>query len=148
LILPKARVIYCKRDPMSICFSCYQLPLSPIALPYSTDLGNLGLFYREYERLMQHWMEVLDIPIMPVQYEELVADQERISHDIIEFAGLDWDDACLRFYDSGRSVATASYDQVRQPIYKAAVERYRHYDAWLGPLREGLGTDDDEPGSA
>jgi len=139
MLFPRARVIHCRRDPMSVCFSIYTLPLSPAGHPYSTDLRNLGLQYREYERVMEHWRAALPIPMLEVQYEELIADQESHSRRLIDFCGLEWDDACLRFHDSGRDVATASFDQVRQPIYTSSLKRYESYDRHLGPLKEALG---------
>ncbi|MCP3905472.1 MAG: tetratricopeptide repeat protein [Planctomycetes bacterium] len=141
MMVPRARVIHCKRDPMSICFSMYTMPLSPLSHPYSTDLRNLGHFYREYERMMDHWRTVIDMPFLEVQYEELVADQETWSRRLIDFCGLEWDDACLRFHETGRDVATASYDQVRKPMYETALKRYEAFDAHLGPLKEALGID-------
>ncbi|MHC5114119.1 MAG: tetratricopeptide repeat-containing sulfotransferase family protein [Planctomycetota bacterium] len=141
MMFPKARVIHCQRDPMAICFSIYTLALSPIQHPYSTDLRNLGLYYREYERLMDHWREVLDLPMLEIQYEDLVADQEAKSREIIDFCGLEWDDACLRFHETGRDVATASFDQVRKPMYTTAMKRYAPFEPHLGRLREALGLD-------
>ncbi|MCP3905473.1 MAG: tetratricopeptide repeat protein [Planctomycetes bacterium] len=141
MLFPKARVVHCRRDPMSVCFSIYTLPLSPPGHPYSTDLRNLGLQYREYDRLMDHWRETLNIPMLEIQYEELVADQESWSRTLIDFCGLEWDDACLRFHASGRGVATASFDQVRQPIYRSALKRYEPFDGHLGPLKDALGID-------
>jgi tetratricopeptide (TPR) repeat protein len=140
MLFPKARIVHCRRDPMSVCFSIYTLPLSPAGHPYSTDLRHLGLQYREYERMMDHWRSELTIPMLEIQYEDLIADQERHSRRLIEFCGLPWDDACLRFHDSGRDVATASFDQVRQPIYTSALKRYEPYDRHLGPLKEALGS--------
>jgi hypothetical protein len=139
LLFPRARVIWCRRDPMDVCLSCWMLPLSPVALPYTTDLRDLGLYHREHDRLMRHWLDVLELPILEVSYEDLVADQERVSRAIVAFAGVAWDDACLRFHESKREVATASYDQVRRPIYTTAVRRHERYAAHLGRLREGLG---------
>ena len=79
------------------------------------------------------------MPILEINYEELVADTERVSRKMIDFCGLDWDEGCLRYYESDRVVRTASYDQVRQPIYSSSVERWRHYEKHLTPLLEALG---------
>lgn len=138
LICPGARVVHVKRDPMDNCFSCFMAQLSSIAMPWGTDLRNLGIAYRQYERIMAHWHEVLDIPILDVQYEDLVEDTEGGIRRIIDFCGLEWDDQCLKYYEADRDVLTLSYDQVRQPIYKSAVKRWEKYDAFLGPLREAL----------
>ena len=141
LMLPGARVINVRRHPMATCFSCWTLPLSPVALPYTTDLRNLGLFYREYDRLMKHWFDVLDIELLEVHYEDLVGNQEAVSRRIIDFVGLPWNDACLRFHDTGREVATASYDQVRQPMYTSALRRYEPFGEHMAPLRDALDSD-------
>lgn len=140
-LFPKARAIWCRRDPMATCWSCWTLPLSPVVLPYTTDLANLGRYHRLYADLMRHWLEVQPIPVLEVTYESLVEDQEAVSRRIVDFAGLDWDDRCLRFHESGRKVATASYDQVRRPMYRSALQRYAPYARHLGPLRDALADD-------
>jgi len=136
---PEAKIIHTCRDPLAVCFSIYTLAMTPVSMPYSTDLRHLGQFHKQYEGLMRYWKETLDIPILEVHYEQVVADQETWSRRIIEFCGLPWDDACLHFHRTGRKVTTASYDQVRKPIYKTALKRYAGYEPFLGPLREGLG---------
>lgn len=138
LIHPGARVIDCRRDPLDGCMSCYAEALSPASHQYAADLESLGLVYRQYERLMRHWNEVLDIPILTVRYEQLVADQEPQTRAIIEFCGLAWDDACLRFHESGRQAGTLSFDQVRRPMYRSAMGRAEKFERHLGPLRESL----------
>jgi len=140
LLFPEARVIHCKRDSLDTCLSCYFQNFE-LRHPYSQELGMLGGYYRQYERLMNHWAAVLDIHMMEVNYEDLVADQERKSRTIIEFCGLKWDDRCLRFYDTKRVVGTASHDQVRRPIYQRSINRWKNYEAYLGPLKEALGHD-------
>ena len=137
LLLPKAKVIHCTRNPLDTCLSCYFQDFSG-AHPYSYDLENLGQYYRLYERLMRHWRDVLDLKIMDVSYEELTSDPETVSRQLVEFCGLKWDDRCLEFYKTSRAVATSSYDQVSQPIYKGSVERWRHYEQYLEPLRKAL----------
>ena len=138
LLLPKARVIHCQRDPMDTCLSCYLSHLMPAKHPYAANLRHIGLVYRQYERLMHHWQDVLDIPIMDVSYEQLIADQERVSREIIEFCGLQWDERCLAFHASGRVAMTLSYDQVRLPIYSSSVGRWRRFERHLVPLQEAL----------
>ena len=138
LLFPDARVIHSLRDPLDTCLSCYSQTLMPTALPFVTDLHRLGVVYTDYEQLMTHWKSVLRIPIMEVQYEQLVTDQERVSREIIDFCDLDWDPACLKYYERGRVVRTASYDQVTRPIYTSSVGRSKPFEKHLGPLIEAL----------
>ena len=138
LLFPRARIIHCVRDPLDTCLSCYFRSFAG-HLPYKYNLAHLGEFYRQYQRLMQHWKAVLHLSVMDVRYEELVENPEALSRSLVEFCGLDWDERCLRFYEAKRFVRTASYDQVRQPIYKQAVGRWRKYQEHLGPLKVALG---------
>lgn len=143
VMFPNARVIHCKRDPVDTCLSCFR---QNFAMPhaYSTNLGTVGHHYRQYQRLMAHWREVLPIEFYEVQYEELVGDQERISRELIDFCGLEWDDACLRFNEQKRNVKTASVWQVRQPIYKKSVKKWKPYEPYIGELLEELGISEAE----
>jgi hypothetical protein len=138
LLFPGARVIHCRRDPLDTCLSCYFQQFNQ-GQTFSYDLSDLGHHYRQYQRLMRHWQSVISLPMLDVHYEDLVADQEAMSRKMLEFCGLDWTDECMRFYESKRYVATASYDQVRQPIYHKSVGRWRHYERYLGPLKTALG---------
>lgn len=140
-LLPGARIIHCMRDPLDTCLSCFTRHLNPQRMPFVTDLEHLGLAYREHVRLMDHWARTLDVPILKVQYEELVANQEPMSRRIIEFLGLPWDDRCLRYWEADRTVMTLSYDQVNRPIYDSSIGRWKHYEKHLGPLRRALGLD-------
>lgn len=137
LLFPEARVIHCVRDPLDTCLSCYFQNFEG-RHTYTQDLTILGGYYLQYQRLMAHWAEVLDIAMMEVRYEELVADQERVSREMIDFCGLDWDSRCLQFYREKRLVVTASHDQVRQPMYQKSIARWRNYESFIGPLREIL----------
>ena len=139
LLFPEARIIHCRRDPLDTCLSCFCQTLLVGAFPYVTDLQRLGIAYTDYQRLMSHWQEVLQNPVLDVQYEQLVSDQQRVSREIVEFCGLPWDDRCLRFYDRSRAVQTASFEQVTKPIYTSSVARYRNFEKHLGPLKAGLG---------
>ena len=132
-----ARIIHCVRDPLDTCLSNYMQNFSRGNLQ-SNDLGHLGAYYNDYRRLMDHWRVVLGLPIMDIVYEDLVADLEGKSRELIDFIGLEWDPQCLRFHESERVVNTASYDQVRQPIYNRSVGRWRHYEHHLGPLKDAL----------
>ena len=136
-LFPTARVIHCTRNPVDTCLSCYFQNFYA-GHGYAYDLESLGAHYRLYERAMAHWRKVCDLDTLVVKYEELVADQERISREMVAFLGLPWDDRCLHFHESERRALTASYDQVRQPIYTRSVSRYEHYEKYLGPLFEAL----------
>lgn len=138
MLFPGARIIHCKRAPLDTCLSIHFLPFNHFHA-YATDLGNLGMYYRQYERLMDHWKKVVRIPMLDVQYEELVENQEEMSRRMVDFCGLNWDERCLRFYESDRVVTTFSYDQVRRPMYKKSVARWKNYAPHLGALAEALG---------
>ena len=141
LVLPNARIIHAHRDPVDTCLSCFSL-LFTGSHPYAYDLAELGRCYRAYQALMEHWREVLPPGVMlEVQYEALVADPERHARRIVAHCGLDWEDACLEFYNTERPVWTASMTQVRQPIYRSAIGRWRRYKDRLGPLLAELGAD-------
>lgn len=138
LMCPNARIIHCSRNPVDTCLSCFQNPLNDHH-SYSRDLTLLGLYYREYKRLMDHWNSVLPVPIYELSYERLTADFENEARKVIEFIGLPWDEACLRFHEAGRTVRTFSRQQVRNPVYKSSVERWRRYEKELQPLLNALG---------
>ncbi|CAN5213646.1 tetratricopeptide repeat protein [soil metagenome] len=138
LLFPNARIIHVVRDPLDACVSCYFQNFGGRNLPFSYDLRDLGFYYRDYERLMEHWRSVSGLPMLDVVYEELVADPEAGSRAIVAFAGLDWHPRCLNPHEIERSVATLSHAQVRRPIYRTSVGRFRHYDRYLGPLKNAL----------
>ncbi|MFG0252647.1 MAG: tetratricopeptide repeat-containing sulfotransferase family protein [Phycisphaerales bacterium JB038] len=138
LLFPQAYFIDCRRDPVDNCTSCYMSPLDPRQHPYTTDLANLGIAYREYERLMRHWQEAAQVKIIRVQYEQLVADLDSEAKRMIEFLELPWDEACARFHESGRTAVTLSYEQVQQPVYRSSVGRAERFGAHLDPLRQAL----------
>jgi LPS sulfotransferase NodH len=106
---------------------------------YAYDLTTLGAYYKEYERIMQHWCEVLPIKMLEIKYEELVADQERVTREMIDYIGLPWDERCLQPEKSNKVVRTASLWQARQPVYKTSVARWKHYEKHLQPLKDVLG---------
>ncbi len=138
LLFPGARVVYCHRDPLDTGMSCFQQNFTgPHA--WSCDLSDIGRFQRSSVRLMDHWKKVLSLPVLDVEYEAVINDQEAESRRLIDFLGLDWDPACLDFHKSKRTVLTASNWQVRKPLYKSAIGRARGYEKFLDPLREGLG---------
>lgn len=137
-LFPGARVIHVHRDPMDTCLSIYFQRFNE-KHPYAFALEDLGRYYRQYEGLMAHWRAVLRLPLLDVRYEELVSDPEAVVRRLLAFCELEWDDRCLRFHESKRLVSTPSYDQVRQPLYRSSVERWRRYEPWLGELKAALG---------
>jgi tetratricopeptide (TPR) repeat protein len=133
-VFPKARIIYVQRDPVDTCLSCYFQHL-PLNLNFALDLDDLSHYYREHQRLIEHWRAVLPPgSILDVPYESVVADQEAWTRKIIEFIGLDWNDQCLNFEQTQRVVSSASFSQVRRKIYNTSVARWRNYQKLLGPL--------------
>ena len=139
LILPKAKIIHVKRNPVDTSLSCFTKIFNRGQF-FSYDQVELGRFYREYVVLMEHWKKVLpEGSFYEVQYEDLVSDNENQAHKLIDFCGLEWNDACLEFHKTERNIRTASVTQVRQPIYKSSVERWRPYEAYLQPLLDTLG---------
>jgi tetratricopeptide (TPR) repeat protein len=138
LALPNARIIHACRDARDTAFSCFSLLFSG-TLEFTYDLAELGRYYRAYLKLMAHWRETLPQRVMlEVQYEDVVADLEGQARRIIAHCGLEWDDACLSFYKTERSVRTASATQVRQPIYRTSIGRWRRHEAQLQPLLREL----------
>jgi tetratricopeptide (TPR) repeat protein len=139
VMLPNAKIIHVSRNPVDTCLSCFTKLFSG-TLNQTYDLAELGRYYVDYARLMEHWRKVLPaVAFLDVQYEDVVADQETEARRMIDFCGLDWNDACIDFYKHNRPVGTASVTQVRRPIYKSSVERWRHYEKFLGPLLDTLG---------
>lgn len=138
LLFPRARVVHCARDPLDTCLSIY-FQYFRYGNDYAYDLADIGFFYRQYRRLMDHWRRVLPPAIHEVCYENLVADPEGQVRALIEFLGLPWDEHCLAYHRSQRTVQTASTWQVRQPIYRSAVGRWRNYEKYLDPLKQALG---------
>ena len=143
-LFPGGRVIHCRRNPLDTCLSCYTTQLSPVH-NYATDLASLGIAYREYRRLMDHWKAVMDVPILDVVYEQVTAEQEAQSRRLVDFAGLEWNDACLAFYETKRLVNTASIDQATKPMYRTSVARHKRFEKHLGPLIETLGPYAEQP---
>ncbi len=134
-VFPKARIIYMRRDPIDTCLSCYFQNFSA-GLRFTMDLSDLADYYRVHQRLMKHWVTALPAgTVLEVPYEELVADQVTWTHRILDFLELKWDDRCLSFDKAEHTVNTASAWQVRQKIYSRSVERWRHYERFIGPLK-------------
>lgn len=138
LLFPKAKVIHTRRDPVDTCLSGFT-KLFKDDMPHSYDLGELGRYYRQYRELMEYWQEVLPRDFMTnVDYEDVVADTGKEARRLIEFLGLPWDEKCLDFHKSDRPVKTASVAQVRRPIYRTAVQRWKKYGPGLQPLIDAI----------
>jgi tetratricopeptide (TPR) repeat protein len=138
LMLPNARIIDARREPMACCFgNLKQLFSSGQEFSYSVD--DVARYYRTYLELMRHWNEVLPGRILRLQYEDLVEDLEGKVRGLLEFCGLSFDPACLRFHENARSVHTASSEQVRRPISREGLEQWKNYQPWLRPLQRALG---------
>jgi tetratricopeptide (TPR) repeat protein len=138
-IFPRARIIHCRRDPLDTCFSAYSR-LFVGNWEFTYDLGELGRYYRGYHALMAHWREMLPSEtFLEIDYEALVAEPERETRRVLDFIGLPWHEACLRFFETTRRVGTASFAQVRQPIYRSSIGRSRSVSPHLRPLVEALG---------
>ena len=139
LILPRARIIHCRRDPVDTCLSCYT-KLFGGEQAFAYDMMELGRFHRDYQMLMSHWRTVLPAThFLEVDYEAVVDDLEAETRRMLAFLGLPWNDACLRFHETERPVRTASVNQVRQPLYRSSAGRWRAHAAQLGPLLKALG---------
>ncbi|KAA1188548.1 tetratricopeptide repeat protein [Pseudohalioglobus sediminis] len=138
LILPNARIIDARRHPMDCCFSGFkQLFASGQGFTYGQQ--RIGQYYREYVELMDLWDAVLPGRVHRVQYEEMVADTEGQVRRLLDYCGLPFEEACLNFHDNTRTVRTASSEQVRQPINRSGMDRWRPFEQWLDPLKESLG---------
>ncbi|MEX2481316.1 MAG: sulfotransferase [Gammaproteobacteria bacterium] len=136
-LLPCAHVVHTRRDPRDTCLSMFFTKFNA-RTPYATDLAALGRHYRRYERLMAHWRAVLDLPLLELDYEALVDDQQAQTQRLLEFCGLERDARCLAFERQRRDVDSPSYRQVREPLYSHAVGRWQNYSAYLAPLLEAL----------
>ena len=139
LILPNARIIHTMRHPIDTCVSCYS-KLFTVGQQFSYDLVELGHYYGCYNALMTHWRTVLPPDAMlDVSYEDVVDNLEGQARRLIDYCGLPWDDRCVSFHKTSRSVRTASNVQVRKPLFRSSLERWRNYEAGLAPLLHELG---------
>lgn len=141
LILPRAKIIHCRRSPMDTCFSIFKTNFTKLH-KYSHSLKEIGFYYRLYQDLMKHWHDVSPDCIYDICYEELVSDPDYHVRAIIEYCNLDWSDDCLNFHRSRRPVMTASTQQVRRPFYRDSIELWRNYKKYLFHLHSFLGTEE------
>ena len=138
LILPNAKIIDARRHPLSCCFSGFKQHFAR-GQHFSYGLEDIGRYYRDYVELMAHFDAVLPGRVHRVIYERMVDDTETEVRRLLEYCGLPFEDTCLRFYENERAVRTASSEQVRRPIFRDAIEHWRNYEPWLGPLKSALG---------
>ncbi len=137
MLFPEAKIIHCTRHPLDTGLSNYFQRFA-LDYDYAFDLQNIGHFYGEYSRVMQHWQKVLPLKMIEVSYEDMIMNTEPMVRKTLDFLGLEWDERCLAPHTNPCAVETASNWQVRQPIYKQSVERWRHYEKHLAPLSERL----------
>jgi tetratricopeptide (TPR) repeat protein len=138
LMLPNARIIDARREPMACCFSNLK-QLFANGQEFTYSIPDIARYYRTYLELMRHWNEVLPGRILRVEHEDVVDDLEGNVRRILDFCGLEFEPACVEFYKTERSIRTASSEQVRQPIYREGLDQWRHYEPWLGSLEDALG---------
>jgi tetratricopeptide (TPR) repeat protein len=137
-VFPRAKFLHCRRDLRDVAVSCWMTNFRQIR--WANDPRHIASRFAQYRRLMEHWRQVLPLAMLEVSYEETVADLEGAARRLVAWCGLEWDPACLAFYEGKRLVRTASITQVRQPIYTRSVARWKHYQQALGPLLEELGS--------
>jgi tetratricopeptide (TPR) repeat protein len=138
LILPNAKIIDARREPMACCFSNFK-QLFAAGQEFTYGIDDIARYYRTYVQLMDHWNSVLPGRILQVQHEDVVEDLEGNVRRLLDFCGLDFEPACLEYYKTERSIRTASSEQVRRPIFKEGLDQWRNFEPWLGPLKTALG---------
>jgi hypothetical protein len=139
LILPRARIIDVRRHPLGACFSAFKQHFAE-GQTFSYDLTELGRYYRDYVDLLSHFNAVLPGRVHRVIYEDLVMNPEDEIRKLLKYCSLPFEPACVMFHQTQRPVRTVSSEQVRLPLYRDALERWRKYEPWLGPLQSALGT--------
>ena len=137
LILPNAKIIDARRDPMACCFSGFK-QLFGDGQEFSYGLEDIGRYYRAYEKLMAHWDAVLPGFVLRVQHETLIDDLQGQVERILDFCGLPFEQQCIDFHKTERAIKTPSSEQVRQPIYRSGMDQWKHFDAHLQPLKKVL----------
>ena len=131
-LFPRAQFIHCRRDLRDMAVSCWMTHFQEIR--WANDQQHIASRFQEYQRMMDHWRKVLPVPVLEVDYEETVADLEGVARKLVAWCGLTWEPACLEFHQSRRPVRTASVVQVRQPLFRTSVGRWKHYEQSLVPL--------------
>jgi tetratricopeptide (TPR) repeat protein len=139
LILPKAKIIDARRHPLACCFSGFKQHFAR-GQHFTYSLEDIGRYYQDYVELMSHYDAVLPGVVHRVHYENLVDDPEVEIRRLLDYCALDFEPGCLRFHENSRAVRTASSQQVRQPIFRSGVDHWRHFEPWLGPLKDALGS--------
>ena len=138
LILPNAKIIDARRHPMGCCFSAFK-QLFHEGQEFTYGLEQIGTYYKDYVELMDHWDKVFPGKVLRVQYEDVVADLDTQVRRILDYCGLEFEESCISFYETDRSVRTPSSEQVRQPIYQSGVEQWKNFEDYLDPLKDSLG---------
>ena len=141
LILPNAKIIDARRNPMDCSFSCYK-QLFGSGQGFTYGFERIGNYYLDYLTIMRHWDKVLPGKVHRVIYENMINDTENEIRQLLKFCNLDFEDGCLEFYKNKRTVRTPSSEQVRQPIYRSGMRQWENYREWLQPLAETLGIED------
>jgi tetratricopeptide (TPR) repeat protein len=145
-LFPRATFIHCRRDLRDTAVSCWLTDFSSI--PWANEIDDIAERFRQYRRLMAHWEGILPVRIHAVDYEEAVADLEGVARRLIAACGLEWEPACLEYYRTRRPVLTASLHQVRRPVYRHSVGRWKHYADHLADLLAALPREDEAPGGS
>jgi hypothetical protein len=139
LLFPNARILHSVRDPLDTALSIFFQNLNARTDPYATNLDHIAAYYGDYQRMMAHWTSVSNLAFFEMRYEHLVEDQEGCTRRLLDFLQLEWEPECLQFHKTRRVVNTASYAQVRKPIYGSSVDRHLNYSHHLGALAAILG---------
>jgi hypothetical protein len=137
LMFPQSAIIDSRRHPIACGFACYKQLFNP-GMNFAYDLSELGQYYRDYVELMDHIDTVLPGRVYRLHYERLVTDTENEVRRLLDYCRLPFEPQCLRFYENRRVAQTISSEQVRQPIYTAGLEQWRHFEPWLDPLKAAL----------
>ena len=137
-LFPRAKFVHCRRDLRDVAVSCWMTHFQEVR--WANDPAQMASRFHDYQRIMEHWRKVLPVPLLEVDYEETVADLEGVARKLVAWYGLAWEPTCLEFYRTKRLVTTASAVQVRQPVFRTSVGRWKHYEHALASLFAGLAT--------